>query len=64
MKIQPTAEMFGDMARRLTGYVLYCTQCHLLRHPSEAEFVEFLRKGWPKHCGATMILQSKRERET
>lgn len=40
-------------------YALRCRECGDVRDISKQEFASYLAGGWPKHCRATMALESE-----
>lgn len=50
--------MLNDIAHRLSRSLLICEACRHTEMPTDAQVTEYLRKGWPEHCGRGMTLKS------
>lgn len=49
------------IAETIAGGVLHCAQCQRAETPTDEQVEEYLRRGWPRCCGATMLYRSRLE---
>jgi hypothetical protein len=54
------AGLHDRLAETVGEATLSCEACKRVEHPTREQVAEYFRKGWPKCCGRTMALETRR----